>query len=291
MKRILALLFALLFAVPAFADARPAHPALWHVRGKNGEVWLLGSIHILPPDIAWHTPQIDKAIARAGVFVFEVPSDAASLGRMQELIAAQGYLPPGESLRAKLDPAGQADFDAALAGAGLPLAAVDRDRPWLASLQIMFVQLTRANYSPDSGVDVEVQHAADAAHKEKRYFETIDQQFALLAPGDAGLELNEFKSDLKDLARPADAEIEPLVEAWAKGDPAAIDRLMNSELDAFPDARKALLDDRNQRWLLQIETMLTEKRGFFITVGAGHLAGPMGVPALLRKAGYKVEGP
>ena len=67
-------------------------------------------------------------------------------------------------------------------------------------------------------------------------------------------------------------------------------RLTNAELADQPDAKKALLTDRNQRWALQIETMLREKRVFFITVGAGHLAGPEGVPALLRAAGYKVEG-
>ena len=68
-------------------------------------------------------------------------------------------------------------------------------------------------------------------------------------------------------------------------------RLSNAELADQPDVKKALLTDRNQRWALQIQTMLREKRVFFITVGAGHLAGPDGVPALLRAAGYKVEGP
>ena len=55
---------------------------------------------------------------------------------------------------------------------------------------------------------------------------------------------------------------------------------MNAELDAYPDARKALLDDRNARWALQIETMLTEKRTFFITVG---------VPALQNGALVIIE--
>ena len=59
----------------------------------------------------------------------------------------------------------------------------------------------------------------------------------------------------------------------------------------LPEMKKALLTDRNQNWVGQIEKMLTEKKVFFITVGAGHLAGPDGVPALLREAGYRVEGP
>ena len=40
-----------------------------------------------------------------------------------------------------------------------------------------------------------------------------------------------------------------------------------------------------------IKKLLKEKHVFFVTVGAGHLTGPRGVPALLRKAGYRVDGP
>ena len=54
--------------------------------------------------------------------------------------------------------------------------------------------------------------------------------------------------------------------------------------DPVAYARKLLLDDRNVRWMPQIQAMLKEKHTFFITVGAGHLTGPKGIPALLRKA-------
>jgi uncharacterized protein YbaP (TraB family) len=41
----------------------------------------------------------------------------------------------------------------------------------------------------------------------------------------------------------------------------------------------------------KISAMLNENHTYFITVGAGHLAGPKGVPAMLRAKGFKVEGP
>src|SRR3954467_5552370 len=60
---------------PVAASVR-AHPALWTVRGRKGTMYLLGSIHVLPPDLQWRTPQIDAALKAADVFVFEIPMDA-----------------------------------------------------------------------------------------------------------------------------------------------------------------------------------------------------------------------
>jgi len=131
---------------------------------------------------------------------------------------------------------------------------------------------------------------AEKKQKQTRYLETIAEQFALLAPDDPVLEMEEFESSLKDL-RDVGAELQPMVKAWASGDQAKLDKLINGDLDEFPDARKLLLDDRNRRWVPKIEAMLKEKHVFFVTVGAGHLTGPLGLPALLRKDGYQVVGP
>lgn len=58
-----------------------------------------------------------------------------------------------------------------------------------------------------------------------------------------------------------------------------------------PAERKAMLDDRNHAWIPQIVAMLNEKHTYFITVGAAHLVGKIGVPTLLRQRGYRVDGP
>jgi len=51
------------------------------------------------------------------------------------------------------------------------------------------------------------------------------------------------------------------------------------------------LQDVDLFFRAKIEAMLKENHAFFITVGAGHLAGAASVPNLLRKAGYQVDGP
>ena len=291
MRRIFALFAGFLLLVPVAATAQTiARPSLWHVQGRQGDVYLLGSVHILPPDVQWRSPPIQDAIARADVFAFEVPQDKKSQAQVQALIAAKGYLPPGQSLRPLLKKSAQADFDAVLASSGLAPSAVENTRPWLAGLQLLFAQIAKLKFAVENGVDSQLIAEAERAGKPLRYLETIEQQFALLAPDDRALEMEEFEAGLKDL-KDIGGEIQPMVNAWSKGDQKTLDRLINGDLDRFPKARKALLDDRNKAWVPQIAAMLKEKQTVMVTVGAGHLTGPKGLPALLRKAGYKVVGP
>ncbi len=290
-RHLIALFFSFLFLAPAAAEPIVhAHPALWHVKGPEGEVYLLGSIHLLPTNIAWRTGAIDAAMSRSNVFVFEVSTDAKAQGEIRKLVAEMGTLPAGQSLREMLPQSARDDFDAAIKSAHLSLDLVDHEKPWLVSLQLLVAEGTAKHYSADAGVDHAVMGIAARDGKPVRYFETIEQQLRLLAGGDDSLQIDTFASDLKDFQKDDD-DLAPLVAAWSKGQADKLADLMNKELADQPDVKKALLTDRNQRWALQIQTMLREKRVFFITVGAGHLAGPEGVPALLRQAGYKVEGP
>lgn len=305
MTRLLAFLLSLFLWAPSAATAQQmqpalppgvvANPSLWHIQGNSnkgdwGEVYLLGSVHALPPNVHWRSPKIARALLRSEVYVFEVPQDEAALEQLKDLIQAKGFLPPGESLRAQLHAGALPDYDAAVAASGLPPAMLDRERPWLAALQMMFAQIAKLKFAAGNGVDQVLMADAAKHRKPMRYLETVAEQFAVLAPDDPALELAAFESGLKDL-RDVAGGIEPMVKAWSVGDQAKLDELINGDLDEFPEARKQLLDDRNKRWAPQIQAMLKEKHVFFVTVGAGHLTGPMGLPALLRKAGYKVDGP
>jgi uncharacterized protein YbaP (TraB family) len=296
--RVLLAFLAVLLVGPAMALAQDqpasvevnAHPSLWHIKGQQGEVYLLGAVHVLPANLHWRTPPIVSALSRSEVFVFEVPEDQAAITELQDMIQAHGYLPTGQSLRAQLQPQDQPDYDAALAASGLPAELVDRERPWLAGIQLMFAQMTKLKFDAANGVDSTLMAEAAKNQKQMRYLETIAEQFALLAPADEAVEMQEFQSGLKDL-RDVEDGIKPMVDAWSIGDQAALDKLINGDLDEYPQARKLLLDDRNRRWVPKIEAMLKQKHVFFITVGAGHLTGPVGLPALLRADGYKVNGP
>ncbi|HEY0281647.1 MAG TPA: TraB/GumN family protein [Rhizomicrobium sp.] len=291
-----AALFVLAFLtafVPARAEAPQtvdAHPALWRVHGEGGTAYLFGSLHMLPPNVNWQTPEIKRAFSHADTYVFEIPLGADTINRVNALMGERGMLPPGQSLRAMLPPDSQADLDKVLASFQLPLTAVDNKRPWLVSLMLASIMAKKHELQDAFGADKILGAQAKASGKPILYLETVDQQLALVAPDDPKVELQFFEAGLKSFAT-ADNDIAAITNAWEKGDIAALDAVTAKEFKDQPDARAAYFTDRNRAWTKQIEAMLRERRTFFIAVGAGHLAGKDGVPALLRADGYKVDGP
>jgi uncharacterized protein YbaP (TraB family) len=278
-------------AAPANPDVLPAHPAVWHVKGPHGgEVTLFGSLHMLPANTDWLTPDIWHAIAHTDVFVFEVATDTPSRTALNTLIDAHGRLPDGQSLRALLPPEARGDYDNAIAAAHLSADITDHEQPWLVSLQLSLADSMNQSYFPDAGVDYVMMDWAKHYNRPVRYLETVDQQFQMLVPADNDMHLDQFESGLKRIGhRPND--LDPLVTAWSHGDEQQLGALMDVSFAANPQAKKILVTDRNRKWASQIETMLGDDRSFFVTVGAAHLAGPDGVPALLRADGYEVDGP
>ena len=52
---------------------------------------------------------------------------------------------------------------------------------------------------------------------------------------------------------------------------------------------KRLLDDRNPGLAASIDALHAGGKQVFAAVGSLHMIGPNGLPALLRKRGYKIE--
>jgi uncharacterized protein YbaP (TraB family) len=189
-----------------------------------------------------------------------------------------------------LPPDSQADLDKVLAAVQLPLTAVDNKRPWLVSFMLDAILLKRHMQQFALGADSVIGEQAKKSGKQILYLETVDQQLALLAPSDPTIELQSLEAELKSFET-ADADIAAIIDAWEKGDTAALNAVTAKEFEGHPEARAAFFTDRNRNWVKQIEAMLHKRKTFFITVGAGHLTGKDGVPALLRADGYKVDGP
>ena len=275
------------------------HPALWTVHGPKGTAYLFGSVHVLPSGINWQSPTLLAAMRRSDIFVFEVPLDhqyqdqVEAAGIEQQIEDEHGLLPPGESLRGKLPHDMVPKYDAALANLNVSPGYIDRLQPWLAATILETAQFFQSDVSAMNGVDVQVYAIASNMHKETRGFETLQQQLAILGH-------EEQRGGIHELGRVIDQigtdneknEYDAMVAAWQHGDIVAIRKETDAGFASDPALRKTMLDDRTARWATALSGSLnSEPRTFFITVGAAHLVGPKGLPELMRRAGYKVDGP
>jgi uncharacterized protein len=277
--------------LPAPATPAQAHPALWTAHGSKGTAYLLGSIHVLPPQMRWRTPQLDAALRSADVFVFEIPMGDAQKAEIQEFIKQNGMLPPGVALPSLLTSDVRKDYIAALNLTHVPPELLTPMRPWLALLMLDAGHVSQQHLSIESGLDRQVySFALKRGSATFRALETPEQQLKLLMPEDQSLEVQEFDAGLKELLNET-LSVNDLIDAWARGDVKKLNDLMNSGFKENPRAEKTLFENRNRAWATQLESLLTQRHVYFVTVGAGHLVGPKGVPTLLRAAGYKVDGP
>ena len=278
-------LTAFLLAFACAGAAAAPHPALWKVTGKHSTVYLFGAVHILSPTLQWRDARIGRAIDKADSFFFETALDKAP---MLKYVAEKGSLPEGQSLRALLPPDSQKDLDDDFDALGAPEKLFDKRRPWLVTTAMIALKAAPLGTQP-TGVDVSIMADANSRGKPLRYFETMEEQLALIVPDDPQAELKDFEIFLKAF-RHQGTEMAGLVDAWSRGDDALLTKLVMKGYDKDPQARKILFDDRNARWLTTLEGVLDNEDGtVLVTVGAGHLLGEHGVPALLRAAGYEVE--
>lgn len=276
-----------MFCAPA--QAQIARPAFWTIHGPKGTIYLMSSLHLLPPQIDWHSDQIETAMRSADSFVFEVPTGAGERDEETKFIFDNGLLPAGQMLHDKLSDDARRDFHRALDMAGVEERNMDQKQPWLVEVVLTVQSMYRRNYSAAHTPEGEAHALAESGGKEVRYLDTTLQQLEFLHGADRSAGVERFSAVLADFPNQPVRESK-FVDAWASGDVDASAALIVAGLHDLPDEQK-LLDERNRDWARQIAGMLNENRTFFVTVGIAHLVGPSGVPALLREKGIKVDGP
>jgi len=61
------------------------------------------------------------------------------------------------------------------------------------------------------------------------------------------------------------------------------------EIKKYPEIYRSIVVQRNKDWVARIAELLDDTEDYLIIVGAMHLIGDDGVPALLRQKGLEVR--
>jgi uncharacterized protein YbaP (TraB family) len=285
--RIAAVLVGLLL-LSTQPQAQTGKNFLWKVEGEGGSVaYLLGSLHVLTPEWYPLSAVINQAFADSRTLVEEVDLDETNDPTLMMAALAKAMLTDGKTLDQIVAPEVFAEVKRRAEQSGLPMIALQRMKPWLVAITLMAPTLQAAGFKPELGIDQHFFNRAKLSGMKRQALETIAYQLDRFDQLSPKLQEDLLKTTMDDL----DTEVtgvKEMAQAWSFGNIASMEKLTLAALKDSPELYTRLLVERNANWIPHVETCLKEKAGCFIVVGAAHLVGPDGLPALLAKKGYKV---
>ncbi len=257
---------------------------MWLVEDADTRIYVLGTMHALPRGTDWDEGKVAGAIREADELVVELsPAELAAAGDMFQKLAPRNA---PLAMEARLSGAALTRYRA-LEASGDGFGG-ERFDDW-AVMVLMGQRVARnAELSSADGVETRLTAEFEAAGKPIGGLETAEAQLMLFETLDAATQralLTRAAEESGDAVK----EVGILTAAWACGDVAALDRVINEDVDAVPAARKAIITDRNRRWSAWVKTRMGRPGTVLMAVGAGHLVGSDGVPAILEAEGMKVS--
>ena len=291
--------FASLLLVPALlggtaraqttaAPLPDAEPAMWVVKDKDTTIYLFGTFHALDGKRDWFNDEVRQAFDASQEVVLEIitPDDPADL--RPALLRHALTAPGAPTLRSKLSPAGQARLAQALAKNRMPPAALDRFKPFFASVTLASLQFGTLGMGVEQGAEAVIKRAMKGSGKRLDAVETVDEQYDLLNALPEPEQIRILESTLMDDGS-VNKEIAGMLDAWNRGDAKAVaDAIQQSDKDS-PSLYKLMFTDRNARWAQWVDRRLARPGTVFMAVGAGHLAGNRSLVTLLKKSGHRVS--
>lgn len=267
-------------------------PLLYEVTSDTTTVYLFGTIHVGTASMYPVNTKVQAAFDRSQVLALEAdPTDQSAI---MAAMAQALYTPP-DNLERHVAPEIFAKVKSVAPGYGLPFDYAKLLRPHLLAMVLSMSEVQRLGYEATLGLDVHFAKLAKSAGKPIVQLESMAEQIAMFNALPPQAQENMLRATLDGLKESRMAtELDELFAAWSKGDPEAILRAIEREFEGMDEQTTSTLfarvyDDRNLAMAAKVETLLRGASTHFVAIGAGHLAGPTGLPRLLEGKGFKVR--
>lgn len=255
---------------------------LWKIEGKDvkKDAYIFGTIHLIDKDKFYFPASLQKIINSSKQVVLEI----AQLDQAE--VFNHIFLKKGTVLE-YFNPEQQ---DSLLQWAHTQLQ-VDSAQFMLSYLKMkpfVLVQLATQKELVDKtkSYDMTIQQMANEQKISTVGLETVAEQMAIFDNMDTLTQRNMVMELVRHPERQM-KQLEKMYAIYLQQNVDAMFQFIDEDKSSMMDAQNELLDNRNQKWIPKIETLIKSKRTF-IAVGAGHLGGKNGVLRLLEKKGYKL---
>jgi uncharacterized protein YbaP (TraB family) len=288
------------FALSACSSVESASPApqasktfLWKVTSAHRIMYLTGNTQGLSAHDYPLPAPMTKAFGESTRVVFE-GSPSANKAKVKALVMKLGPLPQGEKLGEKISAAQLKRVKKAFAKVGVPFAAMQGMRPWIAGTVLQGKSLMKlwdkVGAKKSDQINQYFYKKAKARSLPITVLQPTSDIIKMLAAFPEKVQVAWLMMNAKSAAKPFKMDkYEKLLRAWENGDTKVLAHFSSKTFGDRPELYKAAVTDRNRRWVKSLEAMLA-KRGkpVFVIVGAGHLVGHGNMRAMLRQDGYRV---
>ena len=260
---------------------------MWVIRDDDSTIYLVGTVHVLRPEMLWNSEKIMKAVGESTELWLEIV-DSDDMAAVSPLIQKYG-IDTEKPLSKKLTSDQKAKLAKVAKQYGIPPATLEPLKPWLVAVMLTVLQVQKAGYDPKAGVDHLLKAQAEKEGDKVMGLETMEQQLSLFSQIPERDQTAFLDQTLEDAAEGV-ALLDRMAKAWSEGDNDTLAEVISGEMKKeAPELYQRLILDRNICWSEQVEEILRGSGVHQITVGAGHLAGPDSLQAQLAKRGIKAE--
>ena len=262
---------------------------LWKVEGNGIQTsHVFGTIHMIDEDDYFFTKAMQGAFVEADGLALEFNlEDAMDMGSQMNMLS-KAFMRNDTTLKDLLSAEEYETVQDHFSKMGIPFFLFERVKPMFLTIfasEDMFSGMGNGMEGIKS-YELELVDMANARKMPIEGLETMEYQLSIFDSIPYRAQADMLMASLNEDQDEATGTIDTLIHYYKQQDLAKLDELINAD-GTTATYREILLDNRNRNWIPVMQSLMT-KQAMFIAVGAGHLAGDVGVLQLLRNEGFKV---